>query len=143
MWKMANVLKYFRFKDQINKAKLKLKLDNMDQYYTNDLEGIADKTLYMLKKELSPTLMQILEENNFDRDVEDNEEAFDLLKDRIERILDRLIDLSKIKFDQDFEYPVVLSFLANYCLGNSVVPSGYLTQFEFERLQFACTGLLM
>lgn len=143
LWKMAYVLKYFRFKDQINKAKLKIKLDNMDEYYTQDLEGITDKALYMLKKQLSPILIGILEENNFDTDIEDNEDSFNLLQERIERILDSLIQLSKIKLDQPFQYPVVISFLANYCLGNCVIPNGYLTQFEFERLKFSSTGLTM
>jgi hypothetical protein len=76
----------------------------------------------------------MVEDGNFDTDIEDSEETFDLLRDRVEDILDSLIDLSKIQFDKPFEYPVVLSFLANYTLGNCVIPSGYLTQFEFERI---------
>lgn len=63
----------------------------MDEYYTQDLEGITDKALYMLKKQLSPILIGILEENNFDTDIEDNEDSFNLLQERIERILDSLI----------------------------------------------------
>lgn len=140
---MAHVLKYFRFKDQINKAKLKIKLDNLDKYYTQDLEGITDKTLYMLKNQLSPIMLRMVEENQFDTNIEDSEETFDLLRDRVEDILDSLIDMVKFNFDKAFEYPVVLSFLANYTLGNCVIPSGYLTQFEFERIQFATTGITM
>jgi hypothetical protein len=116
---------------------------NMDKSYVEDMQSATDKSLNMVKTQLHPLLLEIIKKGNFEVDIEDNNGAFDNVAETVESLLDSLINLSKFKQEKSFDYPLVLSFLAHYALGNCLVPSGYLSQFEFERLQFNSTGLTM
>lgn len=115
----------------------------MDASYSANYKGIKDKTLFMLKKQLNPIMIDLIKEENWDTDIINNPEAFSLMGSRVKRILDEVAELGKVRSERPFEYPVIISFLASYCLGSCAVPKDYLSQFEFERLQFASTGLTM
>lgn len=86
-------------------------------------------------------MVNMIKEENWNTNIANEPEAFDLIASRVELMLDQIIELSKVRTEKPFEYPVIVSFLASYCLPNCAVPNGYLSQFEYERVQFASTGL--
>lgn len=90
---------------------------------------------------MNPLTKQLLIEGDYDINIDVSEEARDALKDRISWIMDELIDLAQMKFDKAFPHPIVLSYLSNLSLPNCYVPDEDLTQFEFERIPFAATGM--
>jgi hypothetical protein len=57
-------------------------------------------------------------------------------------ILDSLITMSKPAPGQEFENPIVLTFLTNASMDKSQPPDKFFTKFEYDRLQFSTTGCL-
>ena len=117
------------------------KVAQIESSYSTSFKGVKDKTLFMLKKELSPLMLGFIKEDDWNTEIMSDEGAFELMATRVESILDAVTEPGRVKAERPFEYPVVLSFLASYSLGKCTVPNGYLSQFEFERIQFASTGL--
>lgn len=88
-------------------------------------------------------MIKIIVERDYDIDIDINDESRKKLQDRIQWIMDELIDLSEMSGSKPFPHSIIPSFLSSYTLPNCYIPNEELTQFEFERLSFASTGMTM
>lgn len=135
------MLKYLQMKEELMKIVDKRKLDDMTDYFTNDIPAINEQCFIMVKTRLEDVLKDTAEDNeNLDLGV--NPAGADAFKARTDPILDILTDLTSLKPNEDFDNPIVLSFMSNSMTDNNFIPEGMFSVFEFNRLELSATGKL-
>ena len=95
----------------------------------------------MLKKAIKPVIEEIKKDPNKQLQL-NNQEFCDTMKERTHKIMDRISKAVEISAEEEFEAPIVLSFLSNTVLPNCFQPSEYYSNYEFSRLDFTSAGAL-
>lgn len=79
LWKISTVLSFLKVKEKLSVARAEKKVKLMDSSYSNTYSGIKDKTLFMLKKQLNPLMINFIKEENWNTDIINQREAFNLM----------------------------------------------------------------
>ena len=119
-------------------------------YYSEDLSIIKEQTLLAIKSYIAEPLEQAMKDQNFNIDfiepmltIEEEQERVDRLVPVLNDLLSKVESLTKKdEEEEEFENPILTSFLSNAFMSNCQPPDKFLTTFEYKRCQFSHTGIL-
>ena len=136
VWTVFTVIKFMKFKEDLNKAALKPRQEFSKSYFKEDLPAIKEQNFLMVKSRLESVVAEVIENEEYANLASEQPKLDEVLG----KVCEELVDLSTIKKDAKFDNPFVLSFFANTAYSGCWVPEEYYTAFEFNRLSFTSTG---
>ena len=112
-------------------------------FYEQEYVNIIEEARSIMFEKLQPLIIEINdEENEYDfspKGIEADANSFKLL-DHLNKIIDGLVELSKLPENDPFWESNVIKFVSKTSLNWGHMPDYYLHKFEFDRLNFGSTG---
>ena len=126
--------------DELNKTLIE-RQKAIKRYFDRDLPEVQFQTIRLLKNAIKPVIDEIRKDRYKKLELHDPDFC-DLLTERAHKIMDQISKSVQIKAEEEFEAPIVLSFLSNTVMPNCFQPSEYYSNYEFSRLEFTSSGAL-
>lgn len=114
----------------------------MTRYFQRDIPEISFECIKLFKRLIEPTIQEVKRDKDKKLRLQDKN-FVEILRGRSLAIMDALVNESKIKADSEFGAPLVVSYLANTALPLKYTPSDFYSVFEFSRLEFNSSALLL